>query len=351
MSAAHRPIAPEVPLDIWRELLDAALAFRAARPWQWMTDSDVFALVDETGRPWFPTVLGAAGQVFGMALYRGENGLRFLLETAETLGDDPRAAMFAQDALLLDWGAKRTLAPEDLAVLRALGHAPKPRERLGWPCFRSHAPGWHPWFLDADEARSLARGTRALLACADYALHHPGFFEPSEAEGRMFPTVDIAAALAGPLTRERIEWRTWQLEPLPPPPLPRTPASWRKIAARPRTEGAAVEFDIVHLPSPTSDGGRPYFPRVALVVDADSGYIYAFELAAPERDWGELVVAAWTKAFAAAKSRPQSITIRRLEWEPALRPLAGELGIALQLDTELPYIDEACDSFARFGVQ
>src|SRR5258708_9447468 len=153
--ARRQPKPPSVPLPVWQELLVAANAFRTVQPWAWLDDADIFALIDDDGRPWFPSVLGAAGLVFGLALYRGESGLRFLLETAATLEDSPRDAAFMQDALLLEWGAKQDLAPQYLAVLAALGHRPRPRERHAWPSFRSHSPGWLPCHFDEAEARAL----------------------------------------------------------------------------------------------------------------------------------------------------------------------------------------------------
>ncbi|MBI2813849.1 MAG: hypothetical protein HYX71_06160 [Opitutae bacterium] len=346
--ASLRPSAPEVPLETWRDLLAAAQAFRAARPWDWMDDSDLFVLVDEEGRPFFPSVLGAAGQVFGLALYRGEEGLRFLFDAMDTLEEHLPETAFRQDALLLDWGAKKALAPEDLAVLAALGHAPRPRERQAWPCFRSHAPGWFPWFLDAAEARALARGTRALLACAELARRDEDFFAPNDEDGRVLPTVDIAATLAGSLDANQVEWRHWRLPPPAPPPPPSIRADWAAVRTRPLNPRGALEFDIFHLRSPVADSGRPYFPRLALLVDGASGYVYGMEMAPPERAWGDLVVSTWSKAWQTATSRPATIAIRREEWLPALLPLAEHLGIKVELRAELPFIEEARESLGQF---
>ncbi len=351
MAKQHRPAAPTVPLPVWQELLDAARAFRAAKPWEWMDDMDIFAFIDEEGRPWFPSVLGAAGQVFGLAVYRGEAGLRFLFETVLTCHEDvlPPDSLFMQDALLLDWGAKKALAPEDLAVLAALGHQAKPRERNAWPCFRNHSPGWYPWFLTGEDARFLARCIRALLACAELARQDPDFFAPCDEDDRVLPTVSIARTRAGPPPLESIEWRVWELAPPAAPPSPSVPAAWSALRARPQHPGAGLEFDIFHLPSPVADGGRPYYPRAALVADAGTGYIHALEMAGPGRTWADLVTAAWSKALTGAQARPVHISIRREEWLEPLQPLAAALGVRLVLAHELPFIAEARVSLAAFS--
>ena len=107
----QRPTIPQVPLPVWRDLFAAALEFRTVKPWRWLDDNNVFALIDDDGCPWFPTVLGAAGLVFGLALHRGEPGLRFLFETSKTLEDSPQDALYVQDALMLDWGTKKSAWP------------------------------------------------------------------------------------------------------------------------------------------------------------------------------------------------------------------------------------------------
>lgn len=339
--ARPQPKPPEVPLPVWQELLAAATEFRAAKPWTWLEDQDVFALIDGQGHPWFSSVLGAAGQVFGLALYRGEAGLRFLLETAATLEDSPRDAAFLQDALLLDWGAKGFLSPEELAMLSTLGHRPKARERNAWPCFRSHSPGWFPWHLDEPEARALTAGTRAALACAELARNQPAFFSPCENDDTVLPTVSMLAAQTGRLTAEQIEWRRWIL---PPPPVPASlaaPASWAGLRQRAKNPSCVLEFDIFHTLTPTSDGGRPYYPRLGLLADGQSGYIYAMDLAGPGRPWGEQVVGVWGKALTSLRERPECIAIRRAEWTAALQPLADALDIRLLVRDELPFIDEA----------
>jgi hypothetical protein len=348
MPSPRRPATPEVPPAVWRELLDAASAFRAAQPWTWLDDMDVFALVDEGGRSFFPSVLGAAGQVFGLALYRGEPGLRFLFEGVIACDDVPRDAAFLQDAILLDWGAKKALAPEDLAVLAALGHAPRACEHRAWPCFRSHAPGWFPWFLDAAEARALTRGARALLACAELARVDEDFFAPCDEDDRVLPTVALADALAGPLQPAQVEWRRWELGPAPSPAPVAPPPAWSAVRALPINPRGTLEFDIFHLLSPVADTGRPYFPRMTLLADGGSGYIYGMEMAAPDRAWGDLVVSTWEKAWRSAKFRPATILIRREEWLPSLQPLAESLGLKLELRDDLPFIDEARESLERF---
>jgi hypothetical protein len=341
---------PRVPMPVWRELLEASLAFRAARPWELMCDADNFALIDDQQLPWFPAVLGGAGQVFGLALYRGAGGLRYLLDGVGHVDEMSPDVMFLQDALLMDWGTKNALEPEELKILTQLGYAPKPHDRLGWPSYRSHVPGLYPWPLTEKEARELTTGIRATLACYALVAKRPDFFAPGEAEGRLFPTVSIRDALSGQLHENHIEWRHWQL---PPPEIPASPVpgpGWLStLLALPQKPNFTLEFDDFYSTEPVADGTRPYFPRVSLMADGKSGYIYGMEMSGSGTAWGKQILSVWSKAIFSARSRPETICIQRGEWMPALQPLADSLGIRLKLKDALPFISEARASLEQFA--
>jgi len=350
MAKSSQPTYPVVPLPVWRELLDAALAFRAAKPWERRHDNDLFALIDDQQRPWFPSVLGAAGQVFGVVLYRGEAGLRFLFENVQTLpGNDPDLG-FLQDALMLDWGAKKALVPEEIALLAQLGYTPKPRERQAWPCFRTHTPGLYPWSLNETEARELTLGLRATLACLLFADTRPYFFMPGEERSDLLPTVLMRDALAGPLQPEQVEWRQWQLPAPASPASPQPSPRWlAELKALPQEKGSLMEFDQFYMFTPILEDGRPYFPRMALVVDGGTGFIYGMETVSPKTSWGDIVLAVWSKALLSARARPEFIAIGQGPWLSSLKPLASALGIKLLLNEKLPFIAEARASLRQFS--
>ena len=297
-------------------------------------------------------MLGAARQVFGLVLYRGEAGLRFLFESVPAMDVIGRDAIFLQDALMLDWGAKKALAPEELVILAALGHAPKPRERCAWPCFRSHSPGLFPWFIDEAEARELTNGLRATLACLELAAQKPDFFAPCNQQDDLLPTVVMREALAGPLRLSQVEWRRWQLPPLEKPAPPQPAAGWLSdLMLLPQPKNTMMEFDLFNFSRPVADDARPYFPKGGLVVDGRTGFVYVIEMAARDSSWGDLVLSILAKAMRRAGARPASISIHRSDWFLALQPLAASLGVRLLLKEELPFIEEARASLEQFSAR
>jgi len=155
-------------------LLAATTEFAALKPWQDMADSDVVGLTDPvTGETRLGCILGNAGEVFGAAIYRGETGVRWLVNVlngeADCLHLDDAASM---DALKIELLPKREMRKEDLSRLKSLDFKPKGKG-LVWPQFQSVQPGWLPWFIDQTETEQLVADVPRLSSFATLFRQHP----------------------------------------------------------------------------------------------------------------------------------------------------------------------------------
>jgi hypothetical protein len=210
-------------------------------------------------------------------------------------------------------------------------------------------PGLFPWYLTPGEARELADGLRATCACIRFALRAPGFFAPRERDVSLFPTVRMADALAGPLQPEQVVWRRWLCPPLPAPAVVFPPPEIDELLGLPLAPEGVMEFDVFHAFAPVSAPARPYFPRVGLLVDGRSGFIYAMEMVPPALPWEDLVRRVWLKAIRTARARPAYYHVQHPEWIEALAPLAGALGGKVVLRQQLPRFVEARASLDQFS--
>ncbi|MDR5729209.1 MAG: hypothetical protein RB191_17465 [Terriglobia bacterium] len=101
------------------------------------------------------------GEVRSMHVYRGEEGLRLFRKMAAEEDADPGNALTSMDCLYVELVPRQELKRQDRELLAALGH---PRGRnLVSPVFRAIRPGFHPWFVNAEEARTLAECIRAVV--------------------------------------------------------------------------------------------------------------------------------------------------------------------------------------------
>ena len=49
MGRKNAPEAPKVPVDLWRELYEAARQFQIMAPWNWMDDVAVLGVINQLG--------------------------------------------------------------------------------------------------------------------------------------------------------------------------------------------------------------------------------------------------------------------------------------------------------------
>jgi hypothetical protein len=334
---------PDAPTpEEWRRLYEAALAYREREPWRFLSDADLFGVLDPaSGEIGWCSVFGAAGQVFGLFVHAGSQGLATCLRMMQD-DFDPEELPYIQDGWLATFEDRAGLDARDLATIRALGL--KFRGRRAWPCFRSHRPGYLPWHLTGVEARAL---TEALTQAAGVATRFS----------------DNAAAL-GPDSTGRFLVRVpepdgsgmrWEDRRLAPPRVPAAPPASPIDQGRvdrvrqATTPGAAAwECDAFYSPAVIDSGqGRPFFAPAVLIVDRGSGMILDAQFGEPPIGPG-LVQDRVLAAMTTLRSRPRAIATQAERVHEALVPLAGRLGIRLERARALPTLAAARRSMFDF---
>ena len=140
---------PQVSLKAWKDLYKFALRYRDLKPWGFLSDDAIFGVKDPiTGQIGYCCVLGTLGEILGLCIYRGSEGLAFhqRIQSGELRPEDEDVATM-QNALLADFTDRRDLEKEDLSIIKALNL--KIRGRKQYPLFRSYLPGYVPWFFPA----------------------------------------------------------------------------------------------------------------------------------------------------------------------------------------------------------
>ena len=348
MANKKGPPAPTIPLDLWRELYQAAAGFQLLAPWQWMDDTHVFGINNEHGVR-LVTVLGNMGEVFGLASYRGSAGATFLLRlrSGDFLPENPDAR-FYQDALLVDFVPRKELRKEERAIIQQIDFQPPVRKPTLFPEFQSHKPGYVPWFIDEAEARLLLDDLRKAVRFAELLRPSPALYDSRQKnEIPFFP-----ASVTEPLTLEQFDWHI--ISPAPPPadpPVDPHAFDLPPLLALTQPPQAAWELTAFYASMPVGEPPRPYYPKIALGVDAATGMILAFQLAGPDQTMAQIAARGLIQSIQSSGSRPAAIKMDSISLIRALQPLADALRVKVAQAKSLPRANEARRSLEAFNRQ
>ena len=153
----------EPTTEHWRDLHMSFREFCLAAPWQWLDDTDALAIEHPSGEyTGYCTVLGSAGQEYGLAVFVGDEGLSgymaLMTDEVEPESMDAFVRMNALSAILAD---REDMDGRDRAIIRRLGLRYRGKGR--WPLFRTTTPGLAPWYLDAEQAVFLTTAIRNVM--------------------------------------------------------------------------------------------------------------------------------------------------------------------------------------------
>lgn len=339
---ADRPVSTTQPsLDEWRQLYQAATAFREAAPWEWTPETDVFGVQNpESGQIGYGSIMGTLGEHLALAVYLGSEGLEGFWRLEEGRGLEPSFVLEVPQ-LQASWEDREALSQEDREVIKALGL--KFRGRGVWPLFRSYVPGYFPWFVTPEEARFLTLVLEQGLEVARRVKENRALLAPNLRKG-------IYLVRTPEKQGETLVWKDEWAEPPPPQPrpLPLPTITEKDLAALrqlPRQK-MTVQADLFLMPSPIKEkeDPRPYFPYNLMMVEARSGVILGTDLLTPKPSldtvWAK-VPEAFLNVLRRLGSLPTEVAVRSERVYELLEPVADGLGIRLTRQRSLPALEQA----------
>lgn len=329
----------------WRQLYALMDRAKEAAPWQWMEETDIFAVQNpETGDLGFVSVMGSLGEHLAVAAYLGEEGLAGFLRiqyAGPYLSPD---MVLNVPQLQASFEDRNTLHQKDRDVIKQLGL--KYRGKQAWPQFQSYAPGMAPWYVTAVEARFLAHVLEQTLDVAVRLRDDPALLETDEGE-----------YLVRTPTKQDGKW-VWHDERRPVKlPESRSFSVYydRQVMAAlkqlPATMGR-IDVDFFWMPTPVlGEGARPYHPYMLLIVEPASGMIVGNDTMIAEQSLDEMWAMMPMKVgqtLARLRLRPGFIRTTSERVAAYLQPLADELDIELQLLDDLSEMENIKQMLVSF---
>jgi len=344
MARKNAPEAPVVPLELCRELYEAAKQFQIMVPWNWMDDVAVLGIINDLGMRLL-CVLGAMGEVFGLASYQGASGARVLLDLIHGPGQRHPDFLAVQDELLLDFVPRSQLRKEAKKVIEEVGFVPAPAKPRLYPQFYSHRPGYIPWFIDEREARVLLDDIRKSMQFSELVKEHPNLFDGRRSDEFPFWLESVVE----PLTVEKLTWQIVAVEPPSDPVVALNSLDLTGLSSIRQQRGWVWELIAFYSNMTIGEGPRPYLPKMGLGADAGSGMILVFKLSGPNETMAEAEAGALIECIRGARARPDKVCVVSADLARALQPLADSLKIELLKVKNVPMATVARHSLARFG--
>lgn len=338
-----KPKIPEVSLPTWRSLYEAAQRFHSLQLWTVLDDTQLIGVRDPSnGEIGYACVMGCGGTLFGLCFYRGAEGFQsYTRLMSKDIQAESIDNLLAQNCLKLELGSKSDLEKEDVAVIKKLGLAF--RGKTAWPHFRSLLPGHYPWHLDESEARFLTMGLNG--ACHHFQLVLANTVTESIREGEILvysPAKDGFTSA----------WESWPIHRPPPlPPLELDYVRIRTVLAKGTKLDRPWEAGTFYSPGAVCEGDRPFFPKMAMVSQASSGFIFDTHLFGPS----ESEVQSMSDVIAGVVEKhgllPSEIRFSNGPLMSALTPLSVALGVRFVQTKTLPALEEARDGFMAYQSQ
>jgi hypothetical protein len=147
-------LAPSI--EEWRRLFELVEKFKEMRSWEWMDFMDVFGVQDpDTGKICYFNIISATGEegnVYGIGVYVGDEGLASLLDIIDGRYDEDEQ-FYHNDFIMIQITPKEFLEDRELEIIKKLGI--KFRGKNDWVSFRRWTPGYLPRPINKEEAKIL----------------------------------------------------------------------------------------------------------------------------------------------------------------------------------------------------
>lgn len=333
----------EATLDDWMELYEAAIKYKELKCWEWMYDTDIFGVQSiDTGEIGYCCVMGNAGEVFGLNVYPGVEGLKSYMDTLyQTVPYEDIA--FIQSCITLNFEDRDVLDKKDLEIIKKLGL--KFRGKKQWPQFRRYKPGFFPWYLEKTEVNYLKYALEQVIDVVTRCKEDKDIVERENEEEIL---VRVPRRVDGEVIWEDkyIELEFEEEDELGHIEIDELAVKRLKDS---KVRKAGIwEIDFFHAPALVKEGDRPYYPLVFLAADGETdamldmfmtsdftGYIKEFQ------DW-------FIQLLTKNKIMPETIVVQRKEVSQSIDPIAKRMGIRVQPVEELIVVQEFRRSLERF---
>jgi len=311
-------------LEEWKLIFEAGEQFKQSVCWDWMGEGDVFGVkCPETGEIYYCSIMGSGGAHFGIAAYRGTAGLNFFFEALEGQHVSSEI-MYGQNCLMCSFEDREMMVKEDLQVIKSLGL--KFRGRKQWTQFRDYSPGLYPWFINADQCKILTHILQQALQVA---------MRCRESKDHLYRRGD--KLLVRTQQKDATGKAVWEDSYLTPQPSEisftvfqlQDEVLVRKLKNIKTDNSYAVEAEILYVPAPVQEEGRPYYPMFCVLMERKEGIVLASEMIPQIESGGHIFLSMLLENIADSERKPSAIYVSKPAIKALFQGLCEQIGIPI----------------------
>lgn len=306
-----------------------------------MKEIDVFGIAPP-GRTdaSFISVMGSLGTYRAISIYKTHEDLCLfwdIQDDGDSDDDDVTDRLFQINQLQAVFGKASELQPEDKEIIKQLGLTFADKQLI--PHFRSMRPGYHPWFVDPEEADLLTIGLEQLIDIAPRVKADPLHIQHSLRDNRLL--------IRAPVNNQPdAAWHdTRHLFILPDRHISVAASQdlLQSVKQLPRNN-LHLEVDLFFANFQIeSEQSRPVMPLMLLMVDKNNYYVFGHELLVIESTRDHLLTTIPTHMFHVLlkhQFRPACITVKSLDLFRVLNDPCEDVGIRLTVSSHLPTLSK-----------
>ena len=348
----------------WKRLYEFAVKVKEIAPWEWMYEDQIFGVENpDTEEIGFVSIMGIAGEHFGISFYLGAEGLFGFkklhyegLEDDEDMFDEAddylakAMKLFSIPQLQVSFENREALEKDDHAIIKKLGL--KFRGHHNYPLFRSIVPGFLPYFITSQEANFLSYLLEQILEVAPRVKENEKLLEDTDKDENY-----ESYLIRMPKNENgKIIWHEEHRVISPPPDkdisvmIPNEVIE--EIKHFQQNKNLVVEMDLFHSPTPIAEKGkRPFIPKMLMLADGQKGIILGFELLKTQETELENFTQLVDNVFESLKKlgvRPHEIHVSSDYLFDLFRTFTQQLNIKLKQVDELEAVEAAKEGMFGF---
>lgn len=329
----------------WQNLYEAAIEFKKAEPWKVLYDMDLICIENPVDKTWgYCSIMGHMGEHFAIGVYlgiEGLNGLNTVIEKGETIPS--HQLMHYQDCLMCSFEDRNELTDADRKQIKDLGLTF--RGKKAWPMFRRMEPGFYPWSINAEECVYLTQAIQQVLMVVEDI--RAGKVSIDMTKGKSILRYRSA-------DRQEHEWLSKKIElPYPTQTYNVTPINDEQLVGQIKKAGkmgnVVLQTDLCYSPSPVQERkeDRPYYPRLFLLADKESGMIMDVEVYENKKEDTNIVINKLINFFL-DNGVPTKIQVQNNLLLAILTDLCKQTGIKLEKINQLDAVNDAVEEMGMF---